>query len=58
MNIKRLVVGTVIGAVAIYILGYVIWDVISAGFFNDNRTDLAVTQLRCAPFVGDRGAAG
>ena len=37
MNTKRVVIGTIVGAVAIYFLGILIWDVLFDGFFEANR---------------------
>ena len=36
MDIKRLIIGTVVGAVTLYILGYVIFDLALADFFAAN----------------------
>lgn len=36
MNMKRLLIGSIVGGVAIYILGYVIWEVVFADFFAAN----------------------
>lgn len=36
MNMKRFIVGTVVGGVALYILGYVIWDILLADFYAAN----------------------
>ncbi len=37
MDIKRLIIGTVVGAITLYILGYVIWELAFADFFAANR---------------------
>jgi uncharacterized membrane protein len=37
MDAKRLVIGTIVGAVAIYFLGDLIWDVLFNNFFEANR---------------------
>lgn len=36
MNIKRLSIGTVVGAIVLYVLGYVIWEMLFAGYFEAN----------------------
>ncbi len=36
MDIKRLIIGTVVGAITLYILGYVIWELAFADFFAAN----------------------
>ncbi len=36
MDTKRLIIGTIAGGIALYILGYVIWEVIFADFFAAN----------------------
>ena len=36
MDIKRLIIGTVVGAITLYILGYVIWELAFANFFAAN----------------------
>ena len=36
MDIKRLIIGTVVGGITVYILGYVIWDMLFAEFFAAN----------------------
>ena len=36
MDIKRLIIGTVVGGITLYILGYVIWDMLYAEFFAAN----------------------
>ena len=36
MDIKRFIIGTVVGGIALYILGYVIWVVVFADFFAAN----------------------
>ena len=36
MDIKRLIIGTVVGGITLYILGYVIWDMLFAEFYAAN----------------------
>ena len=36
MDIKRLIIGTVVGAITLYIIGYVIWELAFADFFAAN----------------------
>ncbi len=36
MDIKRLIVGTVVGGITLYILGYIIWDMLFAEFYAAN----------------------
>ncbi len=36
MDIKRLIIGTVVGAITLYILGYVMFDLAFADFFAEN----------------------
>ena len=36
MDIKRLVIGTVAGGIALFILGYVIWNMLFTDFFAAN----------------------
>ncbi len=36
MDIKRLIIGTVVGAITLYILGYVIFDLVFAEFYATN----------------------
>ncbi len=36
MDIKRFIIGTVVGGIALFILGYVIWDMLFADFFAAN----------------------
>lgn len=36
MNAKQWVIGTVVGGVVVYVLGYVIWNVLLADFFAAN----------------------
>ena len=31
MNVKRLVIGTIVGAIAVYLSGYLIWEVLFKG---------------------------
>ncbi len=50
MNTKRLSIGTVVGAVALYLLGMLIWQVLFAGFFDANSGS-AVGVDKEAPIV-------
>ena len=36
MDIKRFIIGTVVGAITLYILGYLIWELAFADFFAAN----------------------
>jgi hypothetical protein len=36
VDIKRFIIGTVVGGIALYILGYVIWELVFADFFEAN----------------------
>ncbi len=36
MDIKRFIIGTVVSAITLYILGYVIWELVFADFFAAN----------------------
>lgn len=36
MNVKRLAIGSVVGAVVLYILGFVIWETLFGDFFDAN----------------------
>jgi len=36
VEIKRFIIGTVVGGIALYILGYVIWELVFADFFAAN----------------------
>ncbi len=36
MNIKRLGIGTIVGAIVLYLLGWLIWEVLFADFFDAN----------------------
>ena len=36
MDIKRLVIGTLVGGITLYVLGYVIWELAFADFFATN----------------------
>ena len=36
MDIKRLIIGTVVGAITLYILGYLIWELTFVDFFAAN----------------------
>jgi hypothetical protein len=46
MNIKRLLIGTIVGGVLIFLLGYLIWEVIFAGFFEANQMPAAAALDR------------
>jgi hypothetical protein len=37
MNIKRLTIGTIVGAIALYALGYLIWEMLFTDFFDANQ---------------------
>jgi len=37
MDMKRLVIGTIVGAVILHVTGYLIFDVAAADFYNANR---------------------
>lgn len=50
MNIKRLSIGSVVGAVTLYLLGMLIWQVLFADFFEANSGS-AVGVDRDAPIV-------
>ncbi len=41
MDIKRLIIGTVVGAITLYILGYVIFDLVFAEFYAANAGSAA-----------------
>ncbi len=36
MDIKRLIIGTVVGGITLYILGYIIWEMLFAEFYAAN----------------------
>ena len=36
MDTKRLIIGTIVGGIVLYILGYVIWELVFADFFAAN----------------------
>ncbi len=36
MDTKRLIIGTIVGGIALYVLGYVIWEMVFADFFAAN----------------------
>jgi len=36
VDIKRLIIGTVVGGITLYILGYIIWDMLFAEFYAAN----------------------
>ncbi len=36
MDIKRLIIGTVVGGITLYILGYIIWNMLFVEFFAAN----------------------
>lgn len=50
MNIKRLGIGSVVGAITLYLLGMLIWQTLFAGFFEANSGS-AVGVDREAPIV-------
>ena len=37
MDIKRLIIGTLVGAITLYVLGYLIWELALGDFFAANR---------------------
>ncbi len=37
MDIKRLIIGTLVGAITLYVLGYLIWELAFGDFFAANR---------------------
>ncbi len=37
MDTKRLIIGTLVGAITLYVLGYLIWELAFADFFAANR---------------------
>ena len=41
MNIKRFVIGTVVGGIALYIVGYLIFDLTFANFYAENSGSAA-----------------
>lgn len=48
MDTKRLAIGTIVGAIVLYLLGYLIWDILFADFFAENA-GTAVGVEREAP---------
>lgn len=40
MDAKRIVIGTIVGAVVLYALGYLIFNVIAVGFYEANMTSV------------------
>jgi hypothetical protein len=50
MNIKRLSIGTVVGAIALYLLGYLIWEVLFKGYF-DAQAGPVVGVYRTVPVM-------
>lgn len=50
MNINRLVIGTVVGGVTLFILGYVIWELLFADFFAANAGS-AIGVMRDAQII-------
>ena len=50
MDIKRFIIGTVVGGIAFYILGYIIWDILVADFYAANRGS-AVGLTKDAPVL-------
>jgi hypothetical protein len=50
MNIKRLVIGTVVGTIVLYLLGMLIWQMLFADFF-DAQSGSAMGVDREAPVI-------
>ena len=50
MNMKRLIIGSVVGTITLYLLGMLIWEVLFAEFFDAN-TGSAVGVDRDTPIV-------
>lgn len=50
MNIKRLSIGSVVGAITLYLLGMLIWEILFADFFDANSGS-AVGVDRDTPIV-------
>ena len=50
MNIKRMGIGTVVGAITLYLLGMLIWEVLFADFFEANSGS-AVGVVRETPIL-------
>jgi len=50
VDIKRFIIGTVVGGIAFYILGYIIWDILVADFYAANRGS-AVGLTKDAPVL-------
>lgn len=41
MDMKRIVIGTIVGAVALHIVGYLMFDLATVGFYNANNAAAA-----------------
>src|SRR5262245_1930762 len=57
MDIKRFAIGTIVGALALYLGGYLIFDVAVADFYVANRGP-AMGAFRDAPLLWAVGLAG
>ena len=61
MDIKKLLVGTLVGAVVIYAVGYVIWDLLVGDFYDANMGSATGVnrdpQLLWAVIIGTVGYA-
>lgn len=44
MDVKRLAIGTVVGAVVLLLLGYLIFEVLFGDFFTENLTTIGVAR--------------
>jgi uncharacterized membrane protein len=44
MDAKRLVIGTVVGAIALSIFGFLIFDVLLAGFYEDHMSSTGINR--------------
>ena len=61
MDIKRLIIGTVVGGITLYILGYIIWDMLFAEFYAANagsatgvvKDPQAILALPCRDHTAD-----
>lgn len=61
MDTKRIVVGTIVGAVVLYALGYLIFNVLAESFYAANMTSVPGVfhdaQIQWAIIVGELGSA-
>lgn len=46
MNTNKLLVGGIIGGIANFILGFLVWGLALMGFFKDHTTDIGKTVMR------------